>query len=89
MIDEAKFRRLIVDAVREALSEPKSELVSVTEAADLFRVKPDTIRRWARAGRLRTVHVGRRLLVGTTYRSDPAKQPSPEDFARQVMRKYG
>lgn len=89
MIDETKLRALIVDAVREALSAPRTALVSPAEAASTLRVKPDTVRRWARAGRLECKRVGRRLLVGTVLREDPTRVPTPEEFARKLMSKYG
>lgn len=40
----------------------KSPFQDVPELAELFRVKPRTIRDWRRRGKLRAVRVGRSLL---------------------------
>lgn len=41
--------------------------LSLAETADLFRVSPDTIKRWIRAGKLGAVRAGRTYRVPQCY----------------------
>jgi excisionase family DNA binding protein len=38
-------------------------MLTVDEVAARLRVSPESVRRWARQGRLRAVHVGRQLRI--------------------------
>jgi excisionase family DNA binding protein len=38
-------------------------MVTIEEAANALHVHAETVRRWARLGRLQAVHVGRRWLI--------------------------
>lgn len=43
-----------------------SELLTTAEVAERLRVCDETVRRWCRIGRLRTVRVGRRHLISSS-----------------------
>ena len=62
------------------------QLISAGEAAKLVGVSPDTLRRWAKAGRVRhVVTPSRRILfdpadIEAMYRTvDPDREPSVSD----------
>lgn len=62
------------------------QLISTGEAAELVGVSPDTLRRWAKAGRVRhVVTPSRRILfdpadIEAMYRTvDPDREPSVSD----------
>ena len=40
-----------------------SKLLTVAEVAEQVRASQETVRRWCRAGRLRSVAIGRRVLI--------------------------
>lgn len=53
----------------------KSQLMTIQEVADIFRVCPETIRRWDNQGKLKAVRIGGRKGVGDRrYRESDVKQ---------------
>jgi excisionase family DNA binding protein len=47
-----------------ANNQKKDDLLSIGEAAAIFKVNRETLRRWDKSGKLRSVRVGRRNKVG-------------------------
>jgi excisionase family DNA binding protein len=94
LFDEAGLKKIVVDAVKEAMTEA-SEYLSVARAAEIAEVHPDTIRGFIREGRLKRYKAGRewrvkradldRLLEEMARPAPlvPPPEPSPEEKQRE------
>jgi excisionase family DNA binding protein len=86
-------RRIVREELATVASKPPTEYLSTSEAADLARVAPGTIRRWIREERLDRCKAGREVRVKRDQlelllRSDrrPANDLTPEELA---LRDFG
>ena len=63
------------------------DVYRISEAADLLGVSPDTVRRWADGGRLKTVRSGQghRLIDGAELARFAAALPHPPVAARAIV----
>ncbi|SRR6266545_1127868 len=97
MIDEAKLRALIVDAIREVIGtlvpqrEPASGYLSITDAATVAGCSAKTISREINAGRLPAVRRGRLVRVARAdldlwMRNAPAKRGNVVNVAEYARR---
>lgn len=98
MFDEAAFRALLLEVMREVIREElgprrsiSDEYLSVGRAAAVAEVTPGTIRLWMNEGKLGRHRAGRELRV---KRADlerllrgeaPSTDPSPEERAHAIL----
>jgi excisionase family DNA binding protein len=86
-------RRIVREELASVVAKPPTEYLSTSEAAELARVAPGTIRRWIREERLDRHKAGREVRVKRDQleqllRSDrrPANDLTPEELA---LRDFG
>jgi excisionase family DNA binding protein len=97
----AMLKDLVREVVREELARERAsaehgrELLTTKEASAVAKVSADTIRAWAKTGRLKVQRVGRQMrinradldhaLANPGPRNDRDEKLSPQELARRAL----